>query len=236
MHGILCRVALEGFPACRRPLPNHLYYRIKNAGKSDCEYDQSNILSITLFIRFISKNSSTPSYEENYVTHAESTHYIYREFNLPQFIAGLEFDDSMLGSSYPVQASLVSMFMGGLNSCLNSVNSAYIDIDYLIATGSGHRRAIARAGSTTYNEKFKYWDYNLTEQSVKTSLSTFWNGVPAWYGYLQDDVNELVKNTYRALKMIEAMPNPDTVVVCDDVQYDMLVTLDEDRKDAKYSS
>ena len=36
--------------------------------------------------------------------------------------------------------------------------------------------------------------------------------------------------------MIEAMPNPDTVVVRDDVQYDMLVTLDEDRKDAKYSS
>ena len=185
---------------------------------------------------YIKKNSSTPSYEENYVTHAESTHYIYREFNLPQFIAGLEFDDSMLGSPYPVQASLVSMFMGGLNSCLNSINSAYIDIDYLIATGSGHRRAIARAGSTTYNEKFKNWDYNLTEQSVKTSLSTFWNGVPAWYGYLQDDVNELFKNTYRALKMIEAMPNPDTVVVRDDVQYDMLVTLDEDRKDAKYSS
>lgn len=169
-----------------------------------------------------------PPYElEENAEEMKPTNVQQTDFNSIKFLAGLSFMDDWNANPFPgmssdpissFSGSILGILMGGTLGFVSSFSSTYISISYYKVPGQSNKRAVIHCGSTEYKTLFMGWDYSIPQRFKSQP-----NKGPLW----KDSVNEFAKSEYERFKGVTAS---------DDYEYDIAITLNEDRRLSDYAT
>ena len=209
-------------------------YSGRNSGVSGIQYGNIGTSFEYKYGSVINPNNNEIypiSYPENYTTVIEPMYDIVEtitlqnnQFDIVQFISGLEIDDSLIDSDHPLIGGFAGFIVGGITAFADSWNSLYIDICFYKVSSTGQKKAVLKCGTLQYLSLFNDWEYYGIPISLK-SLHNFWSGDnwPSW----ESSVDSMAKEQYGIYKGIE--PN-------NDYSYDIEYTFDSRRESDPYIS